>query len=117
MFRNTLAQAATYLSSQVFSFLLAPLMIARLGLTLFGVWAVVGAIATYATVLDAGITRALAHFVALYDTRGDERAIRECLGLGLCAFTLIGAVLLPLSWLAGPPLADALGHVSGDQMR
>ena len=117
IFRNTLALAGTYLSSQAFSFLLAPIMIARLGLTLFGVWTVVGAIANYATVLDAGLTRALARFVALYDARGDPRAIRECVGLGLLAFTLIGVVLLPLAWLAGPPLAHALGHLTGSQMR
>jgi O-antigen/teichoic acid export membrane protein len=116
MFRNTLAQAARQFAAQGFSFVLAPIMIARLGLTLFGVWAVVGAIATYATVLDAGITRALTRFVALYDTREDPRAIRECMGLGLCAFTAVGAVMLPASWFAGPPLADALGHVSGIQM-
>jgi O-antigen/teichoic acid export membrane protein len=116
MFRNTLAQGARQFAAQGFSFVLAPIMIARLGLTLFGVWAVVGAIATYATVLDAGITRALARFIALYDTRDDPRAIRECMGLGFCAFTAIGAVMLPVSWFAGPPLADALGHVSGIQM-
>jgi O-antigen/teichoic acid export membrane protein len=116
MFRNTLAQGARQFVAQGFSFVLAPIMIARLGLTLFGVWAVVGAIATYATVLDAGITRALARFIALYDTRDDPRAIRECMGLGFCAFTAIGAVMLPVSWFAGPPLADALGHLSGIQM-
>ncbi len=93
MFRNTLAQGAGAFSGLGYSFLLAPIMIDRLGLTLFGVWAVVGAIATYASVLDAGITRALARFIALYDTRDDANAIRECMGLGLCAFTLIGVVL------------------------
>ena len=117
VFRNTLALAGTYLSSQAFSFLLAPIMIARLGLTLFGVWTVVGAIAAYATVLDAGLTRALSRFVALYDAQGNARAIRECVGLGLLAFTLIGVVLVPLAWFAGPPLAHALGHVTGAQMR
>ena len=68
-------------------------------------------------VLDAGITRALARFIALYDTRDDPRAIRECVGLGLCAFTLIGVrdvagrvVRRPARW------PTRSGHVSGDQM-
>jgi O-antigen/teichoic acid export membrane protein len=117
LFRNTLAVAASSLSSQFFSFLLAPIMIARLGLTLFGVWTVVGAVVIYATILDAGLTRALARFVALYDARSDPTAIRECIGLGLIAFTAIGLVLVPTAWLAGPPLAAALGHVSDGQMR
>src|SRR6202453_5140415 len=117
MFRNTLAQAAGAFSSLGYSFLLAPIMIDRLGLTLFGVWTVAGAIVTYASVLDAGLTRALARFVALYDTHDDANAIRQCVGLGLCAFTLIGAALVPLAWLAGPAMANALGHISGTQMR
>jgi O-antigen/teichoic acid export membrane protein len=117
LFRNTLAQGATFLTSQLFSFLLAPIMIARLGLTLFGVWTVVGAIAAYATILDAGITRALARFIALFETQGDEHGIKECVTLGVIAFTLIGVLLLPLAWFAAGPLATTLGHLSTGDMR
>lgn len=117
LFRNTLAVAASSFTSQIFRFLLAPVMIGRLGLTLFGVWAVVGAIMTYATVLDVGLTRALSRFVALYDARGDEHAMRECVGLGVLAFTMIGVIFVPVAWLLGPVIAGAIGHVSGIQMR
>lgn len=117
MFRNTLAQAARLLVSQGYSFLLAPIMIGRLGLTLFGVWTVVGAVVSYASVLDAGVTRALARFIALYDARGEAQAIRECVGLGLCAFTLLGVLLVPLAWFTAPLAVDALGHVTDGQMR
>lgn len=116
LFRNTLAQTVGGLSGMGYSFLLAPIMVDRLGLTLFGVWAVVGAIATYASVLDAGLTRALSRFVALYETRDDPDAVRECVGLGFCGFTLIACLLLPLAWFSGPVVADALGHLTGDQM-
>jgi O-antigen/teichoic acid export membrane protein len=116
LFRNTLAQAVGGFSGMGYSFLLAPIMVDRLGLTLFGVWAVVGAIATYATVLDAGLTRALSRFVALYETRGDADAVRECVGLGFCAFTLIACLVLPAAWFSGPAVAEALGHVTGDEM-
>jgi len=40
-------------------------------------------------VLDAGITRSLTRFIALYDTRGETRSVQECMGLGLLTFTLI----------------------------
>jgi O-antigen/teichoic acid export membrane protein len=117
MFRNTLAQAVTFLSAQVYSFLLAPIMIDRLGLTLFGVWTVVGSIATYISVLDPGVSRALSRFIAVYDSSDDRRSIQECMGLGLLVITGITALLLPIAWFAGPPLADVLGHVDGAQMR
>jgi O-antigen/teichoic acid export membrane protein len=58
LFRNTLAQSTTTITSMIFSVILAPIMLSRLGLAAFGVWAVTGAFATYATVFDLGITRA-----------------------------------------------------------
>src|ERR1700741_5516174 len=65
LFRNTLAQSASVAVGYLFSFLLAPIMIARLGLDSFGVWAVTGAFATYAGLLDLGIGRSLARFIAV----------------------------------------------------
>jgi hypothetical protein len=65
IFRNSLAVSAAMLSGYVFSFVLAPIMLARLGLAQFGVWAVTGAFATYAGLMDLGVTRALGRFVAL----------------------------------------------------
>ena len=59
LFRNTLAQSASLVAGYLFSFLLAPIMISRLGLDAFGVWAVTGAFATYAGLLDLGIGRSL----------------------------------------------------------
>ena len=73
LFKNTLAQSAGLLVGYLFSFLLAPLMISRLGLDKFGVWAVTGAFATYAGLLDLGVGRSLARFVALFDAGGDRR--------------------------------------------
>ena len=63
------------------------------------------------------ITRALSRFIALFETQGDERAIRECVGLGVLAFTLLAVPLLPLAWVMGPWLATTLGHVNASQMR
>jgi len=117
MFRNTLAQALRLLTAQGFSFLLAPIMVDRLGLTLFGVWTIVGAIVAYASILDAGITRALARFIALYETAGEERRIRETVGLGLLCFTVLGLLLIPLAWFTAPLATDLIGHISTHDMR
>jgi O-antigen/teichoic acid export membrane protein len=82
LFRNTLAQSSSLITAQFFSVILAPLMIGRFGLALFGVWAVTGALAKYASLLDFGITRSLSRFVALYHARGDRRGVQECVGPG-----------------------------------
>jgi O-antigen/teichoic acid export membrane protein len=117
LFKNTAAQSADLLTAYGLSLVLAPLMLDRLGLAQFGVWAVTGALATYAGLADLGITRSLARFVALYDVRGERDAIAQCVGLGLAAITAVAAVAAGLSLLVAPLVADQLGVLDADRLR
>ena len=117
LFRNTAAQTAPLATSYLFSLLLAPIMLDRLGLAAFGVWAVTGALATYASLLDLGISRSLTRFVALYHAEDDRRAIQESLGLGLLATTIISLLAVAAGVLFAPLLGDALGVASDHDMR
>ena len=117
LFRNTLAQSSSFLVSSILSFALTPLLLSRLGLTQFGVWAVTCAIVNYAQVVDLGITSSLSRFVALYDGRGERRGIAECLGLGLGTVACVAAVSAVATMLAAPLLADALGVLDVADMR
>jgi O-antigen/teichoic acid export membrane protein len=117
LFRNTLAQSSSLITAQLFSVILAPLMLGRFGLALFGVWAVTGALAKYAGLFDFGITRSLARFVALYHARGDRRGVQECVGLGLLAVTVVGALAAGAALLAAPLLTRQLGVLELSEMR
>lgn len=117
LFKNTLAQSGSVLLGYMFSFLLAPIMISRLGLDKFGIWAVTGAVATYAGLLDLGIGRSLARFVAVFDAEGDDGKIRQCVGLGLLAVTAVGGAALAAAAAVAPLLSDQLGVLSTDEMR
>jgi O-antigen/teichoic acid export membrane protein len=117
LFKNTAAQSADLLTAYLFSLLLAPLMLDRLGLALFGVWAVTGALATYAGLADLGITRSLARFVALYDVQGDRPFIAECVGLGLVVTTAVTAAAAALAVAAAPLLASSLGVLGAGDLR
>jgi len=117
LFKNTLAQSVALVSGNVLSVLIAPIMLKQLGLAQFGVWAVSGAMATYAGLADFGITRSLSRFVALYDSEGNEQAIKECLGLGLVAMTLVGLVACIVALIVAPILAHNLGVLPTSQMR
>ncbi len=117
LFRNTLAQSGSLIAGYLFSFLLAPLMIARLGLDAFGVWAVTGAFASYAGLLDLGIGRALIRFIAVYDAAGEHRRIEECVGLGLLATLLVGAAIAVAAFFLAPFVSDQLGVLDSDEMR
>jgi O-antigen/teichoic acid export membrane protein len=117
LFRNTYWQAMALLTSYVCSFVLAPIMLARLGLAAFGVWAVTGALATYSGLLDFGIRRAISRFVALYDAQGDHRAIRETIGLSLIAVAVLGVLAYAVAALIAPVVSNALGVLPTSEMR
>lgn len=117
LFKNTLAQSAPLIFGYLYSILLAPLMLSQLGLRAFGVWAVTGALATYAGLLDLGITNSLARFVALYNAQGNRRGIQECVGLGLVTVTVLGTVGAAVAFLAAPALANGLHVFDAHDMR
>lgn len=117
LFRNTLAQSAPVASTFVLSFILAPIMLSRLGLAQFGVWAVTGALAQYASLLDLGITNSLSRFVAVHEASGDRRGVEEVVGIGLIVAVLVGALMLTAAALVAPLVSDALGVLSVGQMR
>lgn len=117
VFRNSLAQSGSLGLGFLFSFLLAPLMISRLGLDQFGVWAVTGALAAYAGLLDLGIGRSLIRFIATFDAEDNPRRVAECVGLGLLAVTLVGIVAALVVAALAPLLSDALGVFDSADMR
>lgn len=117
LFRNTLAQSASVVVGYLFSFLLAPIMISRLGLDAFGVWAVTGAFATYAGLLDLGIGRSLARFIAVFDAVDERHRIDEAVGLGLVATLLVGALAATVAALGASFVSDKLGVLDASEMR
>ncbi len=118
IFRNSLASSGALFTGYLFSFILAPIMLARLGLDMFGVWAVTGAIATYAAIMDLGVRRAVERFVAFYDARDDRRSIEELFGLGLLIITVVTVIALAAAVVAAPLVARILGDaLSASDMR
>jgi O-antigen/teichoic acid export membrane protein len=117
VFKNSLAQSGSLLLGFLFSFLLAPVMLSRLGLDKFGVWAVTGALSTYAGLLDLGVGRSLLRFIAVFHAEENDGKIRECLGLGMFIVTGVGIVGLAVAAAIAPLLTDSLGVLDTGEMR
>lgn len=117
LFKNTLAQSSGVFAAYLASLILAPVMLSRLGLEAFGIWAVTGAFVTYARTLDLGVGRSLSRFVALYDAGGDPRGVRECIGLGLIAVTLLALVGTVAAVLLAGFVSDVLDALTPGEMR
>lgn len=111
LFRNTLAQSVRLVLGQALSVIVAPLLIGRLGLTAFGIWAVTGAAVGYVSLLDLGVTKSLSRFVALYDARGDREAVRRCQAVGFLAVLVVGLLAMAAAVLLPGVVDDAVGNV------
>ncbi|HEY7255625.1 MAG TPA: lipopolysaccharide biosynthesis protein [Solirubrobacterales bacterium] len=117
LFRNTLAQSSAAMVGYIASLILAPILLARLGIDAFGLWAVTGAMVTYARTLDLGVGRSLSRFVALFESQGDRRGVEECVGLGLAAVTLLLVVGLIAAVALAGVVSDLLDVETTSEMR
>jgi O-antigen/teichoic acid export membrane protein len=113
---NTMAQSAPLLIGYLCSFLSAPIVLAGLGLRAFGIWALTGALAQYATLLDFGVGQTLVRFVALHDAEGRRDAVGEFLAVGLATVAFVLSALVGLSFIMAGPLARQLHGISAGSM-
>lgn len=95
------AQVLPLIAGYGLNLLATPYVVSQLGLHDFGIWAMTGAIAQYAALLDLGASRAVNRYVALFHARGnadgDRAVVGICLSaiLGLCAVLGTFVALLP----------------------
>jgi O-antigen/teichoic acid export membrane protein len=109
IFRNTLAQSGATGLGYLFSFIVAPIMLARLGLTEFGLWAVTGAMIAYVGLADLGIRRSVSRFVAYHQARDNRQGIEETVTVGLLTAAGIGVLSFAAALAIAPLVHDAVG--------
>jgi O-antigen/teichoic acid export membrane protein len=98
-----------YLAQVVAAFVVAPIVVARLGAEDYGIWTALLSAGGYLAVLDLGIHAALVRQIALHSARGDDDAARRTFST---AFTLLlgsGAVVFCALFGASSSLVDFLG--------
>jgi O-antigen/teichoic acid export membrane protein len=90
------SQILPLLASYGLTLLATPYVVSRLGLHDFGIWAMTGALAQYAALLDMGAARAAQRFVALFHARGeiekDRAVVGICVSLALGLGTVLGVI-------------------------
>jgi O-antigen/teichoic acid export membrane protein len=111
------AQATPTLLGYLASFASAPIVLHAIGLRAFGIWALTGALAQYAALLDFGVGPTLARFVALHDARDEHDQIGEVLGTGAITSAVVSLGLVIAALLAAAPLAKTIGGIATADMR
>lgn len=110
---NTAVLASARLSSVAASLILTPFLIRSLGIEMYGLWALISAIAGYLGLLDVGVGSSFVRTIAEYAAVRSLTKIRMTVTFGLVFYTVTGALVSPLAFLLVPRFAHAL-HMPAD---
>ena len=106
------SQILPLIASYGLNLLATPYVVGHLGLREFGIWAMTGAMAQYAALLDLGAARAANRFVALFHARGETEKDRAVVGICVSLALGLGAILGTIVFF-GAGLAQSILH-TGD---
>jgi O-antigen/teichoic acid export membrane protein len=112
--RSTISNAVWKLLFLISGFLLTPFILRHLGATQFGLWALVGSVVAYGTLLDFGIGTAVVKYVAEFNVYGEWEDLGQAIMTALYLYSLTGLALIVLG-LAVAPFFPSLFHVPPDQ--
>jgi O-antigen/teichoic acid export membrane protein len=101
---SAVAQVLRLFAGYGIGLLTTPYVVSRLGLHDFGIWAVTGAFAQSAVMLDLGVARACDRYVALFHARGDVENERSAVGVCMTVLIGLGFVLYGIPLLIPAPL-------------
>lgn len=116
IFRNTAANYAGTLLALLVSFFLTPFIISKLGPQGFGLWALVGAVMTYGSLLDLGVDHALTKYVGEHSSLDDIPWLERVVHTTLAIYIGIGAAVLAFTALAAwavPWVFSIPGEIAG----
>ncbi len=84
------------------AFLLSPFLVNTLGDTKYGIWSIIAALTGYMTLLDLGVSSAVAKYVSKYKALNDYKSINVVFSSGIAILLVVGGFLIVLS----PFIAD-----------
>ena len=86
------------------AFMLSPFLVHTLGDTKYGIWSIITALTGYMTLLDLGVSSAIAKYVSKHKASNDYESINVVFSSGIVILLFVGAILIALS----PFIADLI---------
>lgn len=106
--QNTAVNLGAKAASLVLALFVSAYVVHRLGLRVFGFWAVISAVSQYAALLDFGVGFSLTRFVARADELGDQRDLRHKAASGLWSSVAFAAAITAVTALATAALPSSV---------
>ena len=95
-------------------FLLTPFILHRLGSTTYGLWALIGSLVAYGSLLDLGIGGAVTKHIAEYLARDETERAHRLVATTLRLYAVLGLIAVVLS-LAAAPILPRIFDMPTDQ--
>jgi len=83
-------------------FLLTPFILREVGVAMYGLWALIGSIVAYGSLLDLGIWGAIIKYTAEFRTLQREQDTNALIGTALTVYILLGTLVIMVSWGIAP---------------
>jgi O-antigen/teichoic acid export membrane protein len=106
--RNVVTGGGSQAGVLLVSLAVTPVLVAGLGMSRYGLWALAGVLVNYLGLLDLGVGTAFVRFLAFHHARDDGRRYNSVVRLGLFFYALFAALTLPAVIAARRPLLEAL---------
>jgi len=105
---NILFAVVSWVVPTLAAVIAVPITVRGLGDDGYGIVALVGAVSGYLAITQAGFGSAIIRFVSMFVTRGEGRAIRECLREVLSWFSAAGVIGGTAMWFLAPWLVNSV---------
>ena len=96
--RNTIFNAIGRFWGIIVALFLTPYIIGHIGIDRFGIWAIVGVLTGYLSLLDLGIGTAFVKFVSEHYTKKDYKSINQIVNTGIVFYTVFAVVIITIGF-------------------
>lgn len=100
--RNMVWNTVGFMTEIASGFILLPLLLHRLGEATYGIWVILGAIASYFTLVELGVRGSIGRFVAFYRSRNDQLSLIRTVNSGLLMLSVMGSLSVVIMLFSEP---------------
>ncbi len=109
LLKNAVSNWVPLMINMVLGFVVTPMLINHLGKDRYGVWMLVVSFIGYYGLLRFGISSGVMRYVPYYSGREQKKQANEIINTSLAVFTLVGLIIVFISFLGAKSIADFYG--------
>lgn len=91
---GALLSYVNFILTNILGLIITPFIVRKLGVSQYGLYALIGAFAGYLSILDLGLNNAIVRFVAQYRAKGEKHEEESFLAICLILYTVIGLLII-----------------------